>query len=169
MRTVFPKAATQHVMVVDDDPDVREVLMLLLNKAGFDTVGASNGAQCLRLLRSVKPAVILLDLMMPGMDGFEVCEAIRRDQATAAIPVIIVTSRDDNASRMRAARLGVSDFLVKPVSSERLVNRIRAQIEIVEAMNRTQAAIERLTAESQSMHEAAQEQPASARSKARRR
>jgi len=136
--------AKPRVMVVDDDPDVREVLVLLLGKAGFDAIEADSGAQCLKLLQTVRPAVILLDLMMPEMDGFEVCRALKQDPAAAEIPVIVLTARDDNGSRMRAARLGASDFLVKPVSSGHLISRVRAQLELLETIDRTRAAIEKL-------------------------
>ena len=145
-RKPLTRPAVRRVMVVDDDPDVRKVLALLLKSSGLNAIEASSGAHCLKLLASTRPAVILLDLMMPEMDGFEVCQALKRDPTTAEIPIIVVTARDDSLSRMRAARLGVSDFLVKPVSKERLLNRVRAQIELLETMNRTQAAIDRLTA-----------------------
>ncbi len=156
-------------MVVDDDPDVREVLALLLDKAGFDTIEADSGAQCLELLAAAHPSVILLDLMMPEMDGFEVCRALKRDPATAEIPVIVVTARDDNGSRMRAARLGASDFLVKPVSSERLIGRLKAQLEMVETMKRTQATIEKLAAKPQGLPDGRLQPRARARVKGRRR
>jgi DNA-binding response OmpR family regulator len=119
------------IMVVDDDPDTVAVLSHYLRREGFIPVEATSGAQCLKLLGQQPVDVVLLDLMMPDMDGFEVCRALKRNPSTAEIPVIMVTARDDIDARSEGMRLGVSDFLTKPVFRRQLANRIRAQLETV--------------------------------------
>ncbi len=122
---------TPHIMVVDDDPDTVSILARHLQREGFVAIEAVSGAECLRLARQHPVDVILLDLMMPEMDGFEVCRALKQDPDTAGIPVIMITARDDLDARAEGMRLGVSDFLAKPVFRRQLANRIRAQLDIL--------------------------------------
>ncbi len=98
-------------MVVDDDPDTSSILVRHLEREGFVAVAANSGAECLRLVREHEIDVILLDLMMPDMDGFEICRKLKQDSATAEIPIILITARDDMESRAEGMRLGVGDFL----------------------------------------------------------
>ncbi len=120
-----------HIMVVDDDPDTVSILARHLQREGFVAIEAVSGPECLRLVREHPIDVILLDLMMPDMDGFEVCRALKQDRETAEIPVIMITARDDLDARAEGMRLGVSDFLAKPVFRRQLANRIRAQLDIL--------------------------------------
>jgi DNA-binding response OmpR family regulator len=122
---------TPHIMVVDDDPDTVSILARHLQREGFVAIEAVSGPECLRLAREHPVDVILLDLMMPEMDGFEVCRALKQDPGTAGIPVIMITARDDLDARAEGMRLGVSDFLAKPVFRRQLANRIRAQLDIL--------------------------------------
>ncbi len=122
---------TPHIMVVDDDLDTVSILARHLQREGFVAIEAVSGPECLRLAREHPVDVILLDLMMPEMDGFEVCRALKQDPDTAAIPVIMITARDDLDARAEGMRLGVSDFLAKPVFRRQLANRIRAQLDIL--------------------------------------
>ena len=87
--------------------------------------------------------VILLDLMMPGMDGFQVVKALKDDPVTAEIPIIMITARDDLDARAEGMRLGVSDFLAKPVFRHQLASRVRAQLEVVETGRHTDATLTR--------------------------
>lgn len=119
------------IMVVDDDPDTVTVLARYLQREGFATVEALSGAQCLKLVAEHHIDVILLDLMMPEMDGFQVARALKNNPVTAEIPIIMVTARDDIESRSEGMRVGVSDFLAKPVFRRQLANRIRAQLDTV--------------------------------------
>ena len=119
------------IMVVDDDADTVTVLARYLQHEGFATLEALSGAQCLKLVAEHHVDVILLDLMMPEMDGFQVVRALKNNPATAEIPVIMITARDDIESRSEGMRVGVSDFLAKPVFRKQLVNRIRAQLDII--------------------------------------
>lgn len=121
---------SHHILVVDDDPDTVVILARHLQREGFVALQAVSGPECLQLARENPVDVILLDLMMPEMDGFEVCRKLKEDPATAEIPVIMITARDDLDARAEGMRLGVSDFLAKPVFRRQLGNRIRAQLEM---------------------------------------
>ena len=118
------------VLVVDDDPDAVEILTRLLGTQKFSTVPASSGPQCLEIVRSQPIDVILLDVNMPGMDGLTVCAQLARDERTRSIPVILVTARDDHETKVAGMRLGVSEFLAKPVNKTELFARVRGQLEM---------------------------------------
>ncbi len=122
-------AGSVRIMVVDDDPDTVTVLARYLQREGFGTVEALSGAQCLKLVGEQHVDLILLDLMMPEMDGFAVVRALKNNPATAEIPIIMITARDDIESRSEGMRVGVSDFLAKPVLRKQLANRIQAQLD----------------------------------------
>ncbi len=131
------------VMVVDDDPDTLTILAHYLKREGFATVEVASGRECLRLIRETPVDVILLDLMMPEMDGFQVLRALKNNPDTAEIPVIMITARDDIDARAEGMNLGVSDFLAKPVFRRQLANRVRAQLEMVSASRATSATLSR--------------------------
>jgi len=128
-------------MVVDDDPDTVSILARHLQREGFVAIEAISGAECVRIAQERPVDVILLDLMMPDMDGFQVCRALKEDPRTAEIPVIMITARDDLDARAEGMRLGVSDFLAKPVFRRQLANRIRAQLDMLAASRATEAAL----------------------------
>ena len=128
-------------MVVDDDPDTVSILARHLQREGFVAIEAISGAECVRIAQERPVDVILLDLMMPDMDGFEVCRALKEDPRTAEIPVIMITARDDLDARAEGMRLGVSDFLAKPVFRRQLANRIRAQLDMLATGRATEAAL----------------------------
>jgi DNA-binding response OmpR family regulator len=132
------------IMVVDDDPDTVSILARHLQREGFAAIEAISGPECLRIVREHRVDVILLDLMMPDMDGFEVCRALKEDPDTADIPVIMITARDDLDARAEGMRLGVSDFLAKPVFRRQLANRIRAQLEMIATARTTEDALSNL-------------------------
>src|SRR5579863_2249350 len=134
------------VMVVDDDHDTVTILARYLQREGFTPVQATSGAECLKLVAEHPVDLILLDLMMPGMDGFQVVRALKNEVDTAEIPIIMVTARDDMDARAEGMRLGVSDFLAKPVFRRQLASRIRAQLEVVETARNATAAMDRLEA-----------------------
>ena len=134
------------IMVVDDDQDTVAILARHLQREGFVAIEANSGAQCLKLVHENEVDVILLDLMMPEMDGFEVVKALRDDPLTAEIPIIMITARDDLDARAEGMRLGVSDFLAKPVFRRQLASRVRAQLEVVETSRNASAAMDRLEA-----------------------
>jgi len=134
------------IMVVDDDQDTVAILARHLQREGFVPIEANSGAQCLKLVQENEVDVILLDLMMPDMDGFQVVRELRANPMTAEIPVIMITARDDLDARAEGMRLGVSDFLAKPVFRRQLASRVRAQLEVVETARNATAAMDRLDA-----------------------
>ncbi len=131
-------------MVVDDDPDTVIILARYLQREGFATLEALSGPQCLKLVAELHVDVILLDLMMPGMDGFEVVCALKSNPSTAEIPIIMITARDDIESRAEGMRVGVSEFLAKPVFRKQLANRIKAQLDTVATARSIQDALSRM-------------------------
>lgn len=117
------------VLVVDDDEDSRQLIAYLLDRRGFRTILADGGPSALETLRTSRVDVILLDVMMPGMDGFAVCSELQASPDTRSVPVILLTARDDMETRANGMNLGVSDFLTKPVNKEELFERVQTQVE----------------------------------------
>ena len=117
------------ILVVDDDPDAVEILCRLLETQKLRTLPARSGPEALEIARTQSVDVILLDVTMPDMDGLTVCKELARDDRTRAIPVILVTARDDHATRVAGMKLGVSEFITKPVNKTELFTRVRGQLE----------------------------------------
>ena len=113
------------ILVVDDEPEAVELIEFNLKQAGFGSVSAGDGAEALKKARSLTPALIVLDLMMPEMDGLEVCRILRRDPATASIPIIMLTAKAAEMDRIVGLELGADDYLTKPFSPRELVLRIK--------------------------------------------
>ncbi|MBI5583630.1 MAG: response regulator [Deltaproteobacteria bacterium] len=113
------------ILIVEDDPDIREVLRFNLEKAGYHLVLADDGEKALVLAHKHGPDLILLDLMLPGLDGLEVCRALKREPATEPIPVIMVTAKGEEMDRVVGLELGADDYVVKPFSIREVLLRIR--------------------------------------------
>lgn len=113
------------ILVVDDEPDALEVLGFKLKEAGFTPVFAKDGARAIAAARDERPALIVLDLMLPEVDGLEVCKILRRDPATAAIPILMLTARAAEMDRVIGLELGADDYVTKPFSPRELVLRIK--------------------------------------------
>lgn len=113
------------LLVVDDEDEIRLVLRLVLVRAGYEVSEAENGEEALRKVQLERPDLIILDVMMPGMDGFAVCEEIRRQPDTADLPVIILSARSDSASRSRGMRAGATKYLTKPLAPDQLLFHVR--------------------------------------------
>ena len=113
------------ILIVDDQLNVRNVLNELLIDQGYNLVFADNGDEALLKAAELIPDLVLLDVMMPGMDGFEVCQRLRANPLLAEVPIIMVTSLDDRDSRLRGLELGVDDFITKPFSLAELLARVR--------------------------------------------
>jgi CheY-like chemotaxis protein len=111
------------VLIVDDDDDICEILSEILVRAGYTVIAASNGAEALKVLESVRPSLILLDLNMPVMDGFELCRVRKLDAAIAEIPTVIMSAL--YKMRERIADLGVDDALAKPVQIADVLAMVR--------------------------------------------
>jgi len=112
------------ILVVDDEPEAVELVEFNLKKAGFDVITAADGAQALKKARSAQPHLIVLDLMMPEIDGLEVYKILRRDPATARIPIIMLTAKAAEVDRIVGLELGADDYVIKPFSPRELVLRV---------------------------------------------
>lgn len=113
------------VLIVDDNPSARETLVAMLEGEGYDLQLAKDGIQALRMLKQIQPDLILLDVMMPALDGFEVCRRIRATPQLAEVPIILLTALDDRDSLLRGLESGADDFLSKPPDRRELVARVR--------------------------------------------
>jgi len=117
----------KRILVIEDDPDIALSLRLKLERdGGFEVVTAGDGAAGLRLAVDRPPDLVLLDVNLPGMDGFEVCRHLRKDAATAATPVIMLTARIGESDRVAGLELGADDYITKPFSPKEALARIRA-------------------------------------------
>jgi DNA-binding response OmpR family regulator len=114
------------ILVAEDDPDIASLLSHYLQKAGFEASVVDSGRDVLPRIRRDPPDLLLLDLMLPGLDGLEVCRAVRADVNTAAIPVIMVTAKAEESDRIVGLELGADDYITKPFSPNEVVARIRA-------------------------------------------
>jgi signal transduction histidine kinase len=113
------------VLIVDDDPTARETLVAMLEGENHDLQLAKDGTQALQMLEQIQPDLILLDVMMPGMDGYEVCRRIRSTAQLAEVPIILLTALDDRDSLVRGIESGADDFLSKPADRRELAARVR--------------------------------------------
>lgn len=114
------------VLVVDDEKDIVELVCYHLEKEGFQCLRARDGTSALQLIRKQPPDLLVLDLMLPGLDGLEVCRQLRRDEATARLPIIMLTARAEETDRVVGLEVGADDYVVKPFSPRELVARVKA-------------------------------------------
>ena len=112
------------ILVVDDDAELVELVSFNLKQAGYSIGTVSNGMDAIKKARSLAPDLIVLDVMMPELDGFAVCEILRRDSATATLPILMLTALSSELGRVAGLGSGASDFLTKPFSPRLLVQRI---------------------------------------------
>jgi two-component system phosphate regulon response regulator PhoB len=115
----------QKILIIEDEADIRELLAYNLQKEGFATLEAGDGRVGLEMARTHAPVLVLLDLMLPGMDGLTVCRELERGPATASIPVIMLTAKGEELDRVVGLELGADDYVVKPFSVRELILRIR--------------------------------------------
>ena len=120
------------ILIVDDSEANRDILSARLAPHGYELMQAADGEEALAAARQRAPDLILLDVMMPNMDGFEVCEALRALPGGRGVPVILLTARDDLDTRLEGMYQGVSEFLTKPINTHELYARVRAQLHIVD-------------------------------------
>ena len=117
------------ILVVDDEPEAVELLEFNLRQASYEVVAAADGAEALKKARAVLPGLIVLDLMLPEVDGLEVCKMLRRDPATTSIPIMMVTAKAAEIDRILGLELGADDYLTKPFSPRELVLRVKKILE----------------------------------------
>ena len=116
------------VLIVDDSPTEVHIMQKALEQHGFSTVSAADGTEAIRKARELHPDLILMDIVMPGLNGFQATRELANDPATRKIPVIMVTSKGQESDRVWGLRQGAVDYLVKPVSTDRLVQKAQAAI-----------------------------------------
>jgi DNA-binding response OmpR family regulator len=114
------------ILVVEDDRDIADLLVHYLTRAGYRTEVVHTGPDALARARAAPPDLVVLDLMLPGLDGLEVCRALRADRRTAAVPLIMVTARAEETDRVVGLELGADDYVTKPFSPKELVARVGA-------------------------------------------
>jgi DNA-binding response OmpR family regulator len=113
------------VLVVDDEPEAVELVEFNLKQAGYSVVTAADGAEALTKARASQPSLIVLDLMLPEVDGLEVCKMLRRDPATSGIPIVMLTAKAAEIDRVLGLELGADDYVTKPFSPRELVLRVK--------------------------------------------
>lgn len=118
--------AIQKILIVDDSPTERYFLTDILVKSGYSVSTAENGEDAMLKIKADKPHLILMDVVMPGKNGFQITRAIARDPETENVPVIICTSKDQETDRIWGLRQGARDYLVKPINAEELLAKIAA-------------------------------------------
>lgn len=121
--------AVGYVLVADDDPDIRDLIVLKLESAGLEVRTAVDGEEALERAADEPPAVVVLDLMMPNVDGVEVCRRLRADPATAQTPVIMLTALAQPSDVERGVAVGADDYLVKPFSPRDLLTRVNRALD----------------------------------------
>ncbi len=113
------------ILVVDDEPEAVELVEFNLKQAGYSVVTAADGAEALNKARATQPSLIVLDLMLPEVDGLEVCKMLRRDPATTGIPIVMLTAKAAEIDRVLGLELGADDYVTKPFSPRELVLRVK--------------------------------------------
>jgi two-component system phosphate regulon response regulator PhoB len=122
----FPTMARERILLIEDEPDIAEVLQYNLEKEGFQVELASRGDAGLESVRRENPELILLDLMLPGLDGLELTRLLKRDPATAHLPIVMLTARSEEVDRIVGLELGADDYISKPFSPREVVLRVKA-------------------------------------------
>jgi len=126
-------AMATKVLIVDDEKDLVDLVRYNLEKEGFQCLLASDGLTALRLAREQRPGLLILDLMLPGLDGLEICRQLRRDPMTASLPIIMLTAKAAEVDRVVGLEVGADDYIVKPFSPRELVARVKAVLRRMQA------------------------------------
>ncbi|MFS8884821.1 response regulator [Synechococcus sp. H70.2] len=119
---------SKRILVIEDEPAIRTYLQKVLQRAGYDTVAASNGEEGLQLVRALLPDLVLCDVVMPKLNGYAVLEAVRWDQATAHIPFVFLSSKTSREATEQGRQLGSNAYLTKPIDQSRLLRTIAAHL-----------------------------------------
>lgn len=132
------------ILVVDDNPTNLGLLVDVLTKTGYKIFAAEDGESALEILNHVQPDLILLDVMMPGIDGFETCRRLKADPATRDIPVIFMTALSDSVDEVKGLELGAADYIIKPFQVETMLARINTHLTVVKLQTQLLARVEEL-------------------------
>jgi two-component system alkaline phosphatase synthesis response regulator PhoP len=133
-------ASAQKILVVEDEPDIRKLVQYNLTQERFSVLEAEDGEQALKLLQREKPNLVILDLMLPGLSGMELCKLLRQRSETAKLPILMLTAKAGEADRIVGLEMGADDYLAKPFSPREMVARVRAILRRSEATATTEAA-----------------------------
>jgi DNA-binding response OmpR family regulator len=128
------------ILIVDDNPENLSVLGNILGKKNHNLIFAQNGVVALKIVKNRKPSLILLDIMMPNMDGFEVCRQLKQDAILAEIPVIFLTAKTETEDVVAGLKLGAVDYVTKPFNQEELLARVNTHLELKMAKEELRAA-----------------------------
>ncbi len=132
---------SQKILVVDDEQSITDLLAYNLRRNGYQPIVAHDGHQALRLAQVEQPDLVILDLMLPGLDGLDVCRALQRE---SAVPIIMLTARDEEVDRVVGLELGADDYVTKPFSVRELMARVRAVLRRITSGEATAAAVHRI-------------------------
>lgn len=124
---------SSQVLVVEDDPEARKVLTLILKLDGFESNAVSSGQEAIRAMQVDPPGLLILDIALPGADGYEICRWARANPATADIPIVMLSARSEPESIDRARTVGADEYLVKPIKPSTLVRSVRVMLARAEA------------------------------------
>jgi len=116
----------EHIVIVEDEEDILELLRYHLAREGYSVSTAANGEQALKIISQKMPALVLLDLMLPGLNGLELCRSLKKDPRTAVIPIMMVTAKNEESDVVIGLELGADDYIMKPFSMKVLVARVHA-------------------------------------------
>ena len=117
---------THQILVVDDDKSIIEIVRAYLEQAGYNVLSADNGTSAMNILRSEKLDLLILDLMLPDRDGWDITRSIRQDKRLSAIPIIMLTARVDDSDKIVGLELGADDYVTKPFNPREIIARVRA-------------------------------------------
>jgi two-component system, OmpR family, alkaline phosphatase synthesis response regulator PhoP len=118
--------AKESILVVEDEDDIRELLRYNLAKEGYQVTGSASGEEALKAVKAARPDLLVLDLMLPGMDGLEVCRSLKQDPQTRTLPIVMLTAKGEEADIVAGLELGADDYVTKPFSLRVLLARLRA-------------------------------------------
>jgi phosphate regulon transcriptional regulator PhoB len=133
-------ASAQKILVVEDEPDIRKLVQYNLTQERFNVLEAEDGEQALKLLQREKPNLVILDLMLPGVSGLELCKLLKQRSETAKLPILMLTAKAGEADRIVGLEMGADDYLAKPFSPREMVARVRAILRRSEAKPATETA-----------------------------
>lgn len=114
------------ICIVEDEEDIRDILCIQLQREGYETLTAASGEEGVKLIREKKPKLVLLDLMLPGMDGLDVCRALRQDKELRDTPIIMITARGEEADIITGLEMGADDYITKPFSPRVVISRMKS-------------------------------------------
>ncbi|MBV2120300.1 MAG: response regulator [Candidatus Thiodiazotropha sp. (ex Ctena orbiculata)] len=117
------------ILVVDDEPNIVLSLEFLMKKAGYNVITANNGFDALNSIKQLRPDLVLLDVMMPRMDGYEVCQAVRSDPELSSVRIIMLTARGRDIERDKGMALGADDYVTKPFATQELVEKVNSLLD----------------------------------------